>query len=256
MADNRYNVVILGGGPAGERAAVQAARAGKRVALIERQNVVGGTCVNWGTIPSKTLRESAIHVWTLRNRKIEGIRSEITDRITMAAFMHRERIVVQRELELINRTLVKYAISLFHGHGSFVDPHTISIASRTGSKRLRIHGDIVVIATGSSPNRPPDIDFNGETIFDSDTILHLSQVPESMIVLGAGVIGTNASELVHIGQAFLKCPSDAWQIAETLYNYPTLSDLYRHAALEAITAAKRRRGTIKRPRAGSPASKS
>jgi len=485
MADNRYNVVILGGGPAGERAAVQAARAGKRVALIERQNVVGGTCVNWGTIPSKTLRESAIHVWTLRNRKIEGIRSEITDRITMAAFMHRERIVVQRELELINRTLVKYAISLFHGHGSFVDPHTISIASRTGSKRLRIHGDIVVIATGSSPNRPPDIDFNGETIFDSDTILHLSQVPESMIVLGAGVIGieyaaifaalgiqvtlvntrdqmlpyldreiaallerdlkklgivllqadrydrieipesprrvvrcrtrggnmleagillycvgrdgntarlgldrigirpdtrgllavnefyqtaiphiyavgdvigypalastsaeqgrqairhafdipgpkgrtemlpfaiyaipeisyigkteqelqaagidyvagygryemnprgqilddtdgllkllfetdsltllgvhvigTNASELVHIGQAFIKCPSDAWQIAETLYNYPTLSDLYRHAALEAITAAKRRRGTIKRPRAGSPASKS
>lgn len=189
MATNRYDVIILGGGPAGERAAVQAARSGKRVALIERENVIGGTCVNWGTIPSKTLRESAVYVWSLRNRKIEGIRSEITDRITMAGFMHRERLVVQRELELINRTLEKYAIELFEGQARFVDAHTVSIHRRDGHERLRVQGDVIVIATGSDPNRPSDIDFNGETIFDSTTILHLSRVPESMILLGAGVIG-------------------------------------------------------------------
>jgi len=189
MASNQYDVLILGGGPAGERAAVQAARSGRRVALVERENVVGGTCVNWGTIPSKTLRESALYVWSLRNRKIEGIRSEITDRITMAGFMHRERLVVQRELELINRTLEKYAIDLLAGHGRFVDLHTISVTERDGRERLQIQGDVIVIATGSTPNHPPDIEFNGETVFDSTTILHLSRVPESMILLGAGVIG-------------------------------------------------------------------
>jgi NAD(P) transhydrogenase len=189
MASNRYDVVILGGGPAGERAAVQAARSGRRVALVERENVVGGTCVNWGTIPSKTLRESAIYVWSLKNSKIEGIRSEIADRITMADFMHRERAVVQRELELINKTLDKYAIEVLQGHGSFIDPHTISIAGKNDCERLRIQGDVIVIATGSTPNRPPDIEFNADTIFDSTTILRLTHMPESMILLGAGVIG-------------------------------------------------------------------
>jgi NAD(P) transhydrogenase len=189
MASSRYDVIILGGGPAGERAAVQAARSGKRVALIERENVVGGTCVNWGTIPSKTLRESAVYVWSLRNRKIEGIRSEITDRITMAGFMYRERLVVQRELELINRTLEKYAIEIFEGHARFIDAHTVSIQGKDGHERLQIRGEVIVIATGSTPNRPSDIDFNDETVFDSTTILRLSRFPESMILLGAGVIG-------------------------------------------------------------------
>ena len=195
MPASRFDVVILGGGPAGERAAVQAGRAGKRVALVEREHVVGGTCVNWGTIPSKTLRESAVFVLSLTTHKIEGIRSEITDRITMSDFMHHEKLVVQRELELVNRTLEKYAIEVFAGHGSFVDAHTVSVGGRDGKERLRLEGDVIVVATGSSPNRPTDIGFNSETIFDSSTILQLGRVPESMIVLGAGVIGVEYASI-------------------------------------------------------------
>ena len=189
MSSSHFDVIILGGGPAGERAAVQAGRAGKRVALVEREHVVGGACVNWGTIPSKTLRESAIFVRELTTQKIEGIRCEIKERITMADFMHHERVVVQRELELINRTLEKYAIEVFAGHGRFIDPHTVSVTGKDGRERLRLRADFVVIATGSVPNHPPDIDFNGETVFDSSTILRLQRMPESMVVLGAGVIG-------------------------------------------------------------------
>lgn len=195
MATNRYDVIILGCGPAGERAGVQAARSGRRVAIIEREHVVGGTCVNWGTIPSKTLRESAIYVWGLRNSRIEGIRSEITDQITMAGFMYRERHVVQRELELINKTLDKYAIELFEGAGSFIDPHTVSICGKDGRERLRIQGEVIVIATGSTPNRPDDIEFDGEAVFDSSTILRLARVPDSMTLLGAGVIGVEYASI-------------------------------------------------------------
>ena len=192
---NRFDVIVLGGGPGGERAAVQAARVGKRVALIEREHVVGGTCVNWGTIPSKTLRESAVFVLGLTTHKIEGIRCDIADRITMADFMHHERIVVQRELELINRTLERYAIEVIEGHARFLDPHTVTVTGRDGRERLRLQGDIIVIGTGSRPNRPPDIRFDGETVFDSASILRLGRVPESMIVLGAGVIGVEYASI-------------------------------------------------------------
>jgi NAD(P) transhydrogenase len=191
----RFDTVILGGGPAGERAAVQAARAGKRAALIEQENVVGGNCVNWGTIPSKTLRESAVFVRGLTTHKIEGIRCEISDRITISELMHHKRMVVQRELELINRTLEKYAIELFEGRGGFVDPHTISVTGKDGRERVRIQGDIIVIATGSTSNRPADVPFNAETVFDSSSILDLSRVPESMVVLGAGVIGVEYASI-------------------------------------------------------------
>lgn len=191
----RFDVLVLGGGPAGERAAVQAARIGKRVALVEREHVVGGTCVNWGTIPSKTLRESAVFVLGLTTRKIEGIRCDIGDRISMADFMHRERVVVQRELELINRTLDRHAIEVIEGHGRFLDPHTVAVEGRDGRERLRLQGEVAVIAVGSRPNRPPDIVFDGETVFDSTTILRLGRVPESMIVLGAGVVGVEYASI-------------------------------------------------------------
>ncbi len=190
-----FDVVIVGGGPAGERAAIQAARAGKRVALVERQHVVGGTRINWGTIPSKTLRESALFVASLTRHKLHGIRCSIADELTVGELMYREQMVVQRELELVNASLARYAVEVVHGHGRFEDPHTLVVHSKDGLARLRLHGEIMIIATGTRPNRPPDVPFDGERIFDSDTILALPRMPRSMIVLGAGVIGVEYASI-------------------------------------------------------------
>jgi NAD(P) transhydrogenase len=190
-----FDVVVLGGGPGGERAAIQAARAGKRVALVERENVVGGMRVNWGTIPSKTLRESATFVHGLRHNKLDAIKVEIAQTITIPELMYREQRVVQRELELINRSLSRYAIEIFRGEGRFLDAHTIAVHGVDGQVRLRLTGDVIVIATGSAPNRPADIVFDDETVFDSTTVLRLPRMPRSMIVLGAGVIGVEYASI-------------------------------------------------------------
>jgi NAD(P) transhydrogenase len=192
---SHFDVIVIGCGPAGERAAIQAARAGRTVAVIEKHHVVGGTAVNWGTIPSKTLRESALFVRSLRSRRLEGFEYRIADHISVADFMYRERIVVQRELELINRSLDRYRIDLFQGAAQFVDEHTVAVVGVDGQTRLRFRGDVIVIATGSSPNHPPDVPFDGECVFDSDTILQLPRMPRSMVVLGAGVIGVEYASI-------------------------------------------------------------
>ena len=192
---NRFDVVVLGGGPGGERAAIYAARAGKRVALVEREHVLGGMRVNWGTLPSKTLRESAMFVYGLRHNKLDAISVEIAQTITIPELMYREQRVVQRELELINRWLNRYAIETFRGEGRFLDAHTIAVHGVDGQVRLQLSGDVIVIATGSSPNRPGDISFDDDTVFDSTTVLRLPRMPRSMIVLGAGVIGVEYASI-------------------------------------------------------------
>ena len=185
----KYDVVVIGCGPGGERAAILAARTGKKVAVVERAGVVGGTAVNWGTIPSKTLRESALFVYAHTHQKLHGIKTEISDQITVADFMHRERQVVQRELELINRALARNEIDVFHGRGKFLDKNHVAVIGSGGQTRMVLRGDTIVIATGTSPNHPDDVPFDGECVFDSDTILNLPRMPRSMLVLGAGVIG-------------------------------------------------------------------
>ncbi len=188
-----YHVIVIGCGPGGERAAIQAARAGKQVAVIERQHVLGGTRVNWGTIPSKTLRESALFVHSLTRNKLEGIRCEIRDEITVHDFMYRERQVVQRELELINESLERYRIEVFVGQARLLDAHTVAVCGPDGGVLTSLAADFVVIATGSSPHRPADVPFDGESVFDSNTILGLPVMPRTMVVLGAGVIGVEFS---------------------------------------------------------------
>lgn len=192
---SRYDVVVLGGGPAGERAAIQAAKLGKRVALIEREHVVGGTGVNWGAIPSKTLRESAQFVRSLTAHRLDGIPVHISGEITIAQFMHRERAVVARELELINTALDRWAVEILYGHGRFVDEHTVSVAGSDGKTRLQVEGEVIVIATGSRPHHPEDLHFDSVSVFDSATILRLPRMPHSMIVLGAGVIGVEYASI-------------------------------------------------------------
>ena len=151
--------------------------------------------VNWGTIPSKTLRESATFVYGLRHNKLDAIKVEIAETITIPELMYREQRVVQRELELINRWLNRYAIETFRGEGRFLDAHTIAVHGVDGQVRLRLTGDVIVLATGSSPNRPDDIAFDDDTVFDSTTVLRLPRMPRSMIVLGAGVIGVEYASI-------------------------------------------------------------
>lgn len=184
-----FDVVVIGCGPGGERAAIQAARAGARVAVVEKANVVGGARINWGTIPSKTLRESALFVYALTRLHLHGIRTEIAEEITVADFMYREQQVVQRELELLNRSLARYRVEVFQGRGRFMDENRVAVVGSSDQTRVVLRGDTVVIATGASPSRPADVPFDLECVFDSDTILKLPRMPRSMIVLGAGVIG-------------------------------------------------------------------
>jgi NAD(P) transhydrogenase len=184
-----YDVVVLGCGPAGERAAIQAARAGRRVAVVERAHVVGGNRVLWGTIPSKTLRESAFFFHQLKTLRLHGIRYEVSSEVTVADFTQRERAVVQRELELINRSLGRYAVEIVQGHGRFAGPHAVAVTPPGGEAIRSLTSECFVIATGSRPNRPDDVPFDGETVFDSETILQLPRMPRTMTVLGAGVIG-------------------------------------------------------------------
>lgn len=185
----RFDVIVIGCGPAGERAAIQAARAGRRVAVVERANVVGGTGVNWGTIPSKTLRESALFVHALARTRLHGIRYELAPEITVADFTYRQRVVVQRELELINCALARAQVEVRRGHARFVDAHTVAVFDEHGWQSGMLSAEIIIIATGSSPNRPKDVPFNEETVFDSSSILALPRMPRSLVVLGAGVIG-------------------------------------------------------------------
>ncbi len=192
---NQFDVVIIGCGPAGERAAIHAARAGRRIAVVERAHVLGGTRINWGTIPSKTLRESALFVYDHTRHQLEGIRTEIADEITVSDFMHRKRRVVQRELELVNQALGRHSIEVFQGQGRFVDDKNVEVLGSRGEPHHTLTGDVFLIATGTSPNRPPDVPFDTMSVFDSDTILALPRMPKSMIVLGGGVIGVEYASI-------------------------------------------------------------
>jgi NAD(P) transhydrogenase len=189
----KYDLVVIGGGPAGEKGASKAAYYGKRVALIERQPYLGGAGINTGTTPSKTLRESALYFSGLQQRDLYGIDYSLKENLTIKDFMHRERIVVDKEREIIEGTIRRHNITLFHGVGSLKDAHTVHIKSPNSEKE--IYGEIILIATGSSPRHPPDIPFDGNLIYDSDTILDMHHIPKTMVVVGGGVIGTEYASI-------------------------------------------------------------
>ena len=188
MATKRYDLIVIGSGPAGEKGAAQAAYFGKKVALIEKELALGGAAANTGTLPSKTLRESALYLSGFRQRGLFGINFGLKDEVTARDFLYRERLVVQSEHQRIADNLKRHKVDLYRGFASFVDPHTVAVAPRH-SAPMQLRADTILIATGSYPHHPANFPFHDARVYDSDTILNINDMPKTMLVAGGGVIG-------------------------------------------------------------------
>jgi NAD(P) transhydrogenase len=182
-----YDLLVIGSGPGGQKAAIAAAKLGRRAAIVERTDAVGGVCINTGTIPSKTLREAVVYLTGLSQRELYGQSYRVKQEITVQDLSARTRHVVGREIDVILHQLARNHVTLLTGTARFVDPHTVGIAG--GPVERRVTAANVVIATGTRPARPDSVAFDGHRIVDSDGILSLEQIPSSMVVVGAGVIG-------------------------------------------------------------------
>jgi len=189
-----YDLIVIGSGPAGEKGAAQAAYFGKKVALIERSAHLGGAGINTGTVPSKTLRETALYFSGLRQRGLYGIDYSLKENLTVANFMYRQSSVVENQWHLIQRNLERHNIELVRGVATLKDAHTMSVRQPNGAA-IDLTTDVILIATGSSPHHPPDVPFDHRVIYDSDSILHMSHIPKNMVVVGGGVIGSEYASI-------------------------------------------------------------
>jgi NAD(P) transhydrogenase len=183
-----YDVLVLGSGPGGQKAAIAAAKLDRRVAVIERRHMIGGVCINTGTIPSKTLREAVLYLTGLSQREMYGQSYRVKDDITIADLTARTQHVVGREVDVIRNQLARNRVRLIAGTARFLDAHTLLVDDGTGHE-ARVTADKVIIAVGTRPARPDTVEFDDQTIIDSDGILSMEQVPHSLVVVGAGVIG-------------------------------------------------------------------
>jgi NAD(P) transhydrogenase len=182
-----FDLVVLGSGPAGQRAAIQGAKSGKKVALVEKRDVVGGVCTNTGTIPSKTMREAVLHLSGYLYQNVYGINYRVKEKITMADLSFRVLHVIKTETDVIRAQLARNGVELLQGTASFIDPHRIRIQS--GNGQTEIEGAAIVIATGTKPAESPKVPLNGRSIISSDQVLQMPELPKTLIVVGGGVIG-------------------------------------------------------------------
>jgi len=190
MAGRDYDLVVIGSGPAGHSAAIQATKVGKRVAMIEREGVVGGATVNTGTIPSKTLREAVMHLSGYNQRGIYGQDYRVKKKIVMDDLLHRTDHVISREIAVAHHQLMRNSVEVISATGSFVDPHTLRLNDLATGGDRDITADHIVIAVGTVCSLDPNIPFDGERIFVSDDLLKLKTLPKRLAVIGAGVIGS------------------------------------------------------------------
>jgi len=182
-----YDLIVIGSGPAGQRAAIYAAKMGKKVALIEMREVVGGACINTGTIPSKTMREAVLHLSGYNYKSIYGMNYRVKERITMADLAFRVQHVIKTEIDVTEAQLSRNNIEMLVGVASFDDPTHIRV---TNSKGANIYeGKNILIATGTKPASSAKVPLNGHSIINSDMIMELGTLPKTLIVVGGGVIG-------------------------------------------------------------------
>jgi len=203
-----FDLVVIGSGPAGEKGAAQAAYFGKSVALVERAPHLGGAGINTGTVPSKTLRETALYFSGLRQRGLYGIDYSIKKDITVPDFMYREQEVVHALRDLVSANLERHRIELVRGSASFVDDRTVRVAASAGDRLLT--APVILVATGSSPGWPDGVPRAPDRLYDSDSILRMDSLPATLVVVGAGVIGCEY--------------------------HPTLGEAYKYAAYDGLGA--------------------
>ena len=189
MVDYDYDLLVIGSGPGGQKAAIAAAKLGRRAAVVERRHMVGGVCINTGTIPSKTLREAVLYLTGLNMRELYGQNYRVKETITVQDLLARTQHVIGREIEIIRSQLSRNDVDLVPGTARFVDDHCLVVtAPETGTER-RISAHKIVIASGTRPARPAQVEFDERRIVDSDGILSMQEVPRTMLIVGAGVVG-------------------------------------------------------------------
>ena len=184
-----YDLVVIGSGPGGQKAAIAAAKLGKSVAVVERGRMLGGVCVNTGTIPSKTLREAVVYLTGMSQRELYGASYRVKEKITPADLLARTTHVITKEQDVVRSQLMRNRIDLIEGHGRFLDQHTVLVEESRRGERTTLTSEYIVIATGTKPARPAGVEFDENRVLDSDGILDLKSLPASMVVVGAGVIG-------------------------------------------------------------------
>jgi NAD(P) transhydrogenase len=183
-----FDLLVIGSGPGGQKAAIAAAKLDRRVAIVERPDMIGGVCLNTGTIPSKTLREAVLYLTGLDQREMYGQSYRVKDDITIADLAARTRHVVGRENDVVRSQLSRNRVAILSGTARFAGPNAIEVDDADGRVR-KVGAEKIVIATGTKPARPASVDFDERTVMDSDGIINLERVPRSMVVAGAGVIG-------------------------------------------------------------------
>ena len=230
MPDILYDLAVIGSGPAGQRAAVAAAKLGKRVAVVDRRDMIGGVCIHTGTIPSKALREAILYLSGFRQRTFYGRDYTLQDRISVADLVSRVRTVLDRETEIVRSQLNRNGIETVHGTARFADPHTLVVETPSGEVPLA--AERILIACGTRPAHSAGIPLDGRHIFDSDQLLTVDSLGKQTIVVGAGVIGLDyASMLTALGHT-----------VTVIDQRPTILDFLDQEMIEALSYHMRRQG--------------
>jgi NAD(P) transhydrogenase len=183
-----YDVLILGSGPSGQKAAIAASKLGRRVGIVDRRDMIGGVCINTGTVPSKTLREAVVYLTGMSQRELYGSNYRVKEDITVSDLGARTQHVITRQTEVILNQLSRNHVTLISGTARFCDPHAVLVDNGSG-REVKATAEKIIIAAGTRPARPDSVDFDERTIVDSDGVINLEAVPRSMVVVGAGVIG-------------------------------------------------------------------
>jgi NAD(P) transhydrogenase len=228
----KYDLVVIGSGPAGQKGAICAAKLGKDAAIIDKKLTIGGVCVHTGTIPSKTLREAVLYFSGLRQRLFYGRNYMLKDNITMQDLLFRAHAVRAREVEVIKAQLRRNGVTTFEGHAQFLDEHMVEIQSDSGPQRLQ--AEKILIACGTRPAHDTSFPVDGERIFDSDQVECLPDIPRELVIVGAGVIGLEyAAMFVALG------------VKVTLIDQrPTLLDFVDREIIDSLCFQLRRMGAV------------